>query len=294
MIVVSWNTRASIGAALDAVAPAASPLTAELIVVDNGSTDGSVDALAEWPDLRLERLGRNSGFTHAANVGAGLARAGRLLFLNPDVVMPPGALAALVDALDRNPGAWAATPAFEYPDGGPQRFWSRRPGAASFLLCSTHRGRWLDRKLLGGRAERRHDYSDLGWPPPVGEIDGAGAACLLCHRADFEALGGFDETFFNFFQDTDAFRRMRARGRAVLGVGDVRVSHQRGVTFARLDPVEAHGRFLRDLVAYSRGEPAPSRWAARAAVRMELAGPGSDRRALRTWVRAPQVRPPNP
>lgn len=291
VVVVSWNTARLLSAAIAAIPAAAGDLVVETIVVDNASRDDSVAAASARPDVTVTPLPENTGFTRAANLGVSLARGRHLLFLNPDLVMPPGTLPELVRALEQHPAAWAVTPAFLDPDGTVQHFWARRPTAVSLFCCFTHRGRALDRLLTGGRLRRRHRYEDLAPGVPL-PIDGAGAACLLCRAAEFRDAGGFDERYFNFFQDTDLYRRMRARGRSLLGAGQVSVLHQRGVTFSLLDPVEAHGRFLRDLARYVEGEPRHRRLAARAALTLELAGTG--RAPLRRWVRSPEVAPPQP
>src|SRR3954470_19364254 len=104
-IAVSWNTSGSLRHALDSLAAACAPLAWEAVVVDNGSTDGSVEWLSARDDVRLIALDHNTGFTHAANVGAEAATGRLLLFLNPDVIAPPGSIAALVDAFDADPVA---------------------------------------------------------------------------------------------------------------------------------------------------------------------------------------------
>lgn len=290
VVIVSWNTEAYLAGAVERARVAGQGMSVEVIVVDNDSSDGSAILARGLPDLKVVVLEENVGFTRAANLGAALAKGHYLLFLNPDVSMPPGSMSELRQSLDRQPRAWAVTPTFLNVDGTPQPFWSRRPGPLSLFCCFTHRGRAIDRRLLGGRVGRRHHYADLGIPAKPVLIDGAGAACLLCPTDVFRSVGGFDERFFNFFQDTDLFRRQGRSGQRLLGAGQVRVGHHRGVTFARLDPVEAHGRFLRDLGLYARDEPLVGRLAAGAAIRLELLGPR--RRALRRWVRAEEVEPP--
>src|SRR5438445_7550123 len=199
VVVVSWNTRACIGAALDSVGSACTPRSCETIVVDNGSTDGSVPWLRARRDVRLLELGSNTGFTHAANVGVAAARGEYVLFLNPDVIARGGSIAALVDALDVHPDAWAVTPWFRNPDGTPQHFWRRTPTVPTVVLCHTRWGRRVDR-IIGGAGRRRRVCAELPDPPPLMAIEAVGAACLLVRPGEFRSVGGFDERFFNFFQ----------------------------------------------------------------------------------------------
>ncbi|MHB8670317.1 MAG: glycosyltransferase family 2 protein [Acidimicrobiales bacterium] len=286
IIVVSWNTADILGSALDSVSPACEGLVREVVVVDNASADNSVELLRERGDIRLICADRNTGFTRAANLGARQSGGRYILFLNPDLLLSPGSVSLLVRALDTDPAAWAATPWFRNPDGTPQWFWRRLPTAASAGLCFTHRGRRLDR-LFGGLAMRRHHYRELHDPPPTIPIEAVGAACLLVRRSDFEAVGGFDERYFNFFQDTHLARQMRRAGRVLVGLGPVEVVHQLGVTFRRLRPTDAHGQLLYGLRQYLAGEPWIRRLAGELAVWLEVAGPGSERAHLRSVALAP-------
>lgn len=286
VIAVSWNTLPCLPSALDSVLAGSAPLEIEAIVVDNGSSDGSAHALAARGDVEVVALGENTGFTRGANLGAARASGRYLLFLNPDVVAPPGALPQLVDQLESRPDAWAATPAFVNPDGTQQRFWRRRPGPLLLALCFTHRGRRFDR-LIGGWGRRRLEYATL--PPGTGSvaIESVGAAFLLVRRDEFEAAGRFDERFFNFFQDTALQRRMERAGRTLLGVRDVSVSHQLGVTFRELPPVDVHGQLLYAARQYVANEPWYRRWTAELVIRLEVLGPGERRAAVRRLALAP-------
>lgn len=282
-VLVSWDTGDVHDRAIEAFRGACGDLRAEVVVVDNGSTDGSVERLRADPTLRLCDLGRNTGFTHAANVGARAAQGRYLLFLNPDAEPAPGSINRLVDVLEHDPAAWGATPRFVHPDGSPQPFYLRLPGWPSLALCFTRSGRALDRRL-GGRARRRRYYLDR--PPPSGieQVDCVGAACLLVRRHEFLESGGFDERFVNFFQDGDLARRMRRQGRSLLVVGDASVTHTIGVTINRLSEVEREGRFLHDYLHYLHGEPRWRRTIGETAVGIDLRLRGSAR--LREIVRA--------
>jgi GT2 family glycosyltransferase len=289
VVAVSWNTAHCLPAAIDSVALGSDPLLVEVIVVDNGSHDDSVGVLETRGGVDLVALGQNTGFTRAANVGASRARGQYVLFLNPDVVAPTGGLNRVVAALEDRPDAWAATPRFTNPDGTAQPFWRRRPGAITLGLAFTHRGRRIDR-LIGGRARRYLEYADLEEDGTPVEIDSAGAAFLLVRRADFETAGRFDERYFNFFQDTALQRRMAREGRPLLGVRDVAVTHQLGVTFRTLPPTQVHGQLLYAARQYFADEPWFRRWAVEVAIRLEVVGPGDHRKALRAGALAPLVR----
>lgn len=284
VVVVSWNTIEPLRRALDCVAAASSPLGHEIIVVDNGSEDGSPEWLRCRPGVRLVALDTNTGFTRAANAGARLASGRYLLLLNPDVTAPPGAFARLADALDSHPEAWGAVPWFRNPDGSAQYFWRRMTDLPTVALCFTRWGRVIDR-ALGNPLLRRRRYGELADPPGLVAIEGVGAACLLLHRAEFVDTGGFDERYFNFFQDGAFERDMLRRGRVLLGVGDVEVTHETGVSLRRLPGWEVDGQFLLALRQFLAGEPRWRRWLGEAAVRADLWLPGPDsasrrRRAL--------------
>lgn len=283
VVVVSWNSKEFVSAALDSVPVACAPLRWEVVVVDNASSDGTRELLLKREDICVVTLDRNTGFTHAANLAASRARGRFLLFLNPDVVLSPGSVAMLARNLDSEPEAWAATPRFRNPDGTLQLFWRRLPTTVTGPLCFTHRGRRLD-AMFGSRARRRHRYEELQDRPTSTRIETVGAACLLVRREDFEAQGMFDPRYFNFFQDTDLARRMHRAGRFVLGVGAVEVDHHLGVSFRQLPPVEVHGQLLRGLYQYLRDERTAARVFGRTAIWLDTVGRESGK-GLRSMVR---------
>ena len=289
-VAVSWNTAGCLPLALDSLPAACGERTWEAIVVDNGSTDDSVAVLGARDDVRLIALDTNTGFTAAANVGARAATGRYLLFLNPDVVAGAGTAARLAEVLEARPDAWGATPWFRYPDGSPQGFWLRLPGLPSVVLAFTRWGKAVDR-VLGGRIRRHRYYAHLPDPPGLVEIDGTGAAFLLVRREEFLALGGFDERYFNFFQDGEHARRERRRGRVLLGVGDVEVIHQVGVTMRTLANADREGQYLHAYRQFLAGEPWFRRWPGELSVRLDVLLPRPDRAALRERALRPLDRP---
>lgn len=286
IVAVSWNTRGCLPAALDSVAAGCGARPFEIIVVDNGSHDGSVELLRERVDTQLIALETNTGFTHAANVGAAAARGRFVVFLNPDVVVAAGALDALAAALDTDPSAWAATPWFLNPDGTPQHFWRRLPGGFVTAFCFTRWGKAVDR-LIGRPMQRYRNSEDLAQPDGAVPILGVGAACLMVRRDEFEAAGRFDERYLNYFQDGEIERAKHHEGRVLLGVGSAVVTHTAGVTIKTLARVEAEGQFLYALRQYLAGAAWWHRVIGEAALRLDLLLPRRERAALRAKALAP-------
>ena len=254
IVLVSWNTRVPNLAALDSLPAAMGERSYEALVVDNGSSDGSVEALRERDDCTVTELGENTGFTFAANRGAHAARGRYLLFLNPDIVARPNAIAELIAAVDASPAAYGATPWFVNPDGSPQYFWRRIPGGLTAFFCMTRLGKLADR-MLGGRMASFREYRREFPVPPERPtpIDGVGAACLLVRREEFLLLGGFDESYRNFFQDAELQRTMKQHGRDLLAVGTAVVEHERGVTLKSLSPQAVNREFQADAQRFLRG-----------------------------------------
>lgn len=287
VIAVSWNTAGALPAALHTLPAAAAPRTTQYVVVDNGSTDESVERLRalQDPPVEVVELDRNHGFTRGVNVGLERARGRYVLLCNPDVSAPPGAIDSLVRLLDERADAWAATPWFLDGDGSHQWFWRRLPGPARFPLAYLRWGKWVDRRL-GGPVRRWRSYRDLDGPPPVPvEIDAVGAAFLLARRDDLLDAGGLDERFFNFFSDAALMRERRRSGRLLLGTGDVQVVHERGITFRGRPRWHRDAEFLHALARYVDGEPAHRRWAMRAALAIELGLPHRHRAERRRLAR---------
>lgn len=167
----------------------------EIILMDNASTDGSVEAVAQtFPDIRLIWSERNLGFGAGNNLAARQARGDYLAFLNPDTVVEPGWLDALVAALERDPRIGLATSQILLLDA---------PGTINTCGNDVHyTGLTLCRNAGMDRAA-------LVEPAEVNAI--SGAACVI-RRSLFETLRGFDDTFFLYMEDTDLSWRVRLAG----------------------------------------------------------------------------------
>jgi N-acetylglucosaminyl-diphospho-decaprenol L-rhamnosyltransferase len=192
-------------------------------VVDNASPD---DTLATIEDLDAEtiRSSRNGGFSYGCNLGAARGNAPFLLFLNPDARMDAGALEALMEALTTDPEAGLAGPKL-LEDG--ELAWSQRRfprlrstfAQALFLHRLLPRAPWTDELI--------RDPDAYGRP---GSPDWISGACMLVRRDVFEAIGGFDERFFLYCEDTDLCRRVRDVGHAVRFVPAAEVRHVGGAS----------------------------------------------------------------
>jgi N-acetylglucosaminyl-diphospho-decaprenol L-rhamnosyltransferase len=202
VIVVSWNAREHLIACLDRLAVQEPH---ELIVLDNGSTDGSLELLRERGDLQLIQL-ENPGFGAANNVGAKHARGTYLLLLNSDCELDDGALATLADFLDSDPRAGIVGPMLRFPDGRLQRSMGRGPSLLTELLQKT----MLHRIFSYGSYSPRTYYADR-------TPDWVTAACMLVRSEVFAAVGGFDEHFFMLMEDLDLCKRVRDAGFADRG-----------------------------------------------------------------------------
>jgi N-acetylglucosaminyl-diphospho-decaprenol L-rhamnosyltransferase len=197
----------------------------EVVVVDSASGDDCGRRLlvadAEATFLPLDR---NRGYGAAANAGARLATGEVLLVCNPDLLVEPGAVAALTGALARDPALGAVGPRIERPDG------SRYPSARSFpsLVDAAGHG-FIGLISTRNRWSARYLRTEQEGPGPADWVSGA---CVAVRRAAWDEVGGFDESFFMFMEDVDLCWRLRRAGWSVAYEPSARVVHLEGVSRA--------------------------------------------------------------
>ena len=198
VVIPSWNSAAHLPHCLDSIE--AQSEAVELFVVDNGSADDSVKLLRERGVAHVA-LPSNLGFAGAMNRGVALTRAPLILALNADTVCEPGAVTALAAAFDGAPDLAGVQPRILQLDGG-------GGDVEAALLYSAGQALTADgRAYETGAGEKQ---SDVWWRPR--EVFGVcGAACLL-RRELFTDLGGYDESYFSFYEDVDLNVRARIAG----------------------------------------------------------------------------------
>ncbi|HEY3226328.1 MAG TPA: glycosyltransferase family 2 protein [Planctomycetota bacterium] len=221
VILVSLNGRDMTLDCLSTLAPAAGGLSHEIILVDNGSSDGTADAAAAaYPGLRVIRNGENRGYGPAANQGMRDASGRILALVNNDTRLSGGSLRALVEFLDRTPACAVVGPQLLHEDGRDQHSFDVEPGLATELF----------NKSLLRRLNPRAYPSRLQARSEPFEVDNLVGACFVVRREAAERLGGFDETFFYLYEETDFCRRARAEGWKVMVHPGVRIVHLQGRT----------------------------------------------------------------
>ena len=265
IVLVSYNDLARLKACLASLGENPPAAEHEILVVDNASTDGTVEAVRrEFPAVRVIANPRNAGFSAANNRGATESRGRALLFLNTDTVVPRGALTALLARLASDPAAGAAGPALVRGPGDYQvSFGTRVDFFSQIFQKFVLNPRW--KRALRKNARRQIETGcEAGW---------LSAACLLCRREAFEGVGGFDERFFIYFEDIDLCVRMRAAGWKLLFVPAVEVRHEGGATTSATPAFRAASRLeyrRSQLYFYRKHNSAASRRLLRASLRIGL------------------------
>ena len=209
VIIVTHNSADVVGECLDSLTDGLHGIArSSVIVVDNQSRDETCAIARRHPQpSRVIRLTRNGGY--AAGINAGAAHAGdadALLVLNPDARLAPGCVAALASTLVL-PATGIAVPMIHEPDGTVSRSLRRLP---------TVRRMWGEALLGGVRAGRFESLSEIVDRPgryrAPGVVDWASGSVMLVARPCFDALGGWDESFFLYSEETDFCLRARDHG----------------------------------------------------------------------------------
>ncbi len=198
VVIPSWNSAGLLPRCLDSLSDQG--LEPELLVVDNGSTDGTLELLRERSVAHVA-LPENVGFAAAVNLGASRVAAPAVLALNADTALEPGCLSVLLEALLADPGLGGVQPRLLQLEGETGDVSSARLYSAGQALTSD--GRAFER----GRGEAQQP-AFLARREVFGVC---GAACLL-RRELFDRLGGYDERYFAFYEDVDLNVRARISG----------------------------------------------------------------------------------
>jgi GT2 family glycosyltransferase len=227
IVIVSWNSAKHLPICL-ANLQAQTFRDFEIIIVDNGSTDNSIE-LAESQSfdsvLQVIRLERNFGFAHSNNLGARIARGEWLVLLNADAYPEPDWLEKLLLAAQQNPGF---------------NFFSSRQIQYDRPELLDGAGDMYHVSGLAWRRYYNHQESEYGKQEE--EVFGACAAAALYKREDFLQVGGFDEDYFSYFEDVDLSFRLRLIGGRCLYVPQAIVRHVGSASSGKLsDFVIYHG-----------------------------------------------------
>ncbi|HEY7562784.1 MAG TPA: glycosyltransferase family 2 protein [Gaiellaceae bacterium] len=241
--IVNANSGAHLGRALDAL----SRQTREpdrTIVVDNASTDGSLEGIEErFPSLEVLRLGENVGFAAANNLAAKRAEdCDWLALLNPDAFPEPAWLEELLAAAESN-AAYS--------------FFASRIVKASEAGTLDSTG---DVVHVSGVAWQRDHGEPTSFERPAGEVFSASAAAALYRREAFVQIGGFDERFFCYYEDTDLAIRLRLAGHRCWYVPTAVVRHVGAATAGRESDFMLYHTHRNIVWTYAKNMPSPFVW----------------------------------
>ena len=248
VIIVNWNTEALLRNCLRSVYGTIEGLAFEAIVVDNASADGSVAMLkVEFPQVRRIENYENRGFA-AANNQAFRAITGRYaLLLNSDTVLTEGAVRDLFAFMEEHPEAVMACGQLLNADGSKQNSIARFPTIPSLLLNIP----LLETLFPDRYPSKRQDYRH-----PI-EVDSCIGACLIVRKSAIDGVGGFDERYFFFFEETDWARTMRQAGGKIYHVPAARIYHLQGKSVGT--SVRSRMHFYRSRYLYFMKWESPAR-----------------------------------
>jgi GT2 family glycosyltransferase len=259
VVIVTHNTRIQTLRLLDDLAADPDHGTWEVVVIDNASADGTLEAIAEaHPWARVQRNDPGRGFAGGVNQGVALTSAPVIVTPGPDTRVPPGSLGRLLEVLQTQPDTAAVGPLVRFPDGTiqPHGMFPPRPYTALIVLLGLSRY-----PLFRQEMDRYYGRHLPGAPSLVEQLTGA---CLMFRREAFTAVGPFDERFFVYCEDVDWCLRARQAGWRLLFVPEVVITHEKALTSRSNGAwtIRTYYRSLRAFYAkhHAPTAPLPLRW----------------------------------
>jgi N-acetylglucosaminyl-diphospho-decaprenol L-rhamnosyltransferase len=271
VIIVNWNVRELLRACLTSLrdspgcvwvgsldAPPSAddqgpeaPVMAEVIVVDNASTDGSAEmVVADFPWVHLVASDTNRGFSGGNNQGLTLVRGQHVFFLNPDTEVVGDALRTMMAYMTAHPEIGALGPELRYGDGQLQPSRRRFPTFGTALFESTPLAwRWPQ-----NRWARRYHMADQPLPgpdEPAQSVDWLVGAAIMTSRDVLDQVGGFDEGYFMYSEELDWCRRVAKAGWPIAFLPSARVIHYEGKSSEQVVTAR-HIRFQSSKIRYFR------------------------------------------
>jgi N-acetylglucosaminyl-diphospho-decaprenol L-rhamnosyltransferase len=221
ILIVNWNGGAVLENCLRSLPAALGPLSAEIWVIDNASSDGSAARVRQqFPNVQIQVNTVNSGFAVANNQAARQAQGRYFLLLNPDTRLPPLSILALWRLAEDDPTVGVLGPRLNNADGSFQRScWRGYPGLSMALSDALYL--W---KIPQLPLARQTEFMPDRLSKPI-EVDHLLGACLFVRRETWEQVGGLDERFFIFLEETDWCYRAKQAGWRVVYNPTVTITH---------------------------------------------------------------------
>jgi hypothetical protein len=214
VIIVSWNVADSLERCIKSVLNTKYP-DLEIIVVDNASTDNSLQVIRKFRSIKLIKNLRNVGFPKSVNIGLRQSKGDYLAVLNPDTIVPENFFTSALRFFKDNPEAWLMGPKLTDPDGRIQGSVFPEPSTKD-----TFREFWMGKKGLTAKFTPPGDI-----PVKVNSISGS---CLVFPRSTQERTGLMTEKVFMYYEDLDFCRRIRKLGGFVYFNPEIVVIHEHG------------------------------------------------------------------
>ncbi|OGC74296.1 MAG: hypothetical protein A2145_04770 [candidate division Zixibacteria bacterium RBG_16_40_9] len=209
ILIVTWNSQATIRDCLDSINKNCQNLSLEVLVWDNASADETAKIIkTEFPQVKLSQSQQNLGFAKGNNCLVDEANSEFILFLNPDTLIMNDSIERMLEYIKDSKTVVALGPKLLYPDNSFQLSYAKFPNLWTEFFTkiyqrSAHQKRSLILKFIAKNSSKTK------------EVDWISGACLLTRRKVLQELGGFDENFFLYFEDADLCCRLKSKGQIV-------------------------------------------------------------------------------
>ncbi len=225
IIIVNYNTWHYIGQTIESVLRSNINLQYEIIIVDNNSHDESCSLIKEkYPEIKLIQNSENVGFSSAVNIGAQASNAKNILLLNPDTIVEENAIQSLHETLIKKKEV-GVVGAKIIDSNGVFQLSSRRAFPSFLTSCFQVIG--LSYLFPKSKFFSKYNYTYID-ENIIHEVDSVSGACIMFSRNLYNKIGGFDEEYFLFFEETDFCVKANKIGRKVIYNPEALVVHYRG------------------------------------------------------------------